>query len=538
MKRLMVALLLGAAVWLPPAADLWRATAQDSDVQVVVERPLPGTSTAAQVQISGWAVDPSGSGTGIDAVHVYMDGEPGQARARFLGAASYGLNRPDVARALGDDRFTRSGFSLLADLPPGNHSLFVYAHSSSAGPQDGWTRAAVGQFEASSIAPAATVVQPGPAPAGDDGRYRTSPATWQGGNTCARYNGSGTCEVNVPYSIATGATCIQWNQRGQCMSYLPADGATGGSSAAAPAPTRAPGASGTAPLAVPTAAAARPPAVVRAAAPPAPADDAASDDTSASDDGSAPASDSAPTHPPVALPAARPPGIAGAQPAAPPPSAGGTAPGGVRAAAPALSSAPAPRPDAPASIIQGNTASPLDPGTDDAAGSRAAPTVITLAPSDGPPDLGSRPEGLVADYVAPTAAPVAPQVVATQQALQRSGGGSGAAGVSPLRSGCALYIGCGPPTPVPSYPSGSTLLSGGGATLPAGSAGATTPAGGTVATIPAGGTGATVPAGGTGATVPAGGTSAAIPSSFAPALVPTPTPTACPPLVACVPPAR
>src|SRR5829696_682617 len=154
MDRLLLEVLLGTALWFVPASGLWSAGAQEGGIQVVVERPLPGTTIAVQSEISGWAVNPyATTGTGIDAVHVYMDGEPGQPRARFLGAASYGLNRPDVARTMGDERFTRAGFSLLVDFPAGNHTLFVYAHSASAGPQDGWNRAAVANFEASSIAP-------------------------------------------------------------------------------------------------------------------------------------------------------------------------------------------------------------------------------------------------------------------------------------------------------------------------------------------------------------------------------------------------
>src|SRR4051794_14198040 len=320
MNRLLLAVLLGTALWFVPASGLWSAGAQDGGIQVVVERPLPGTTIAVQSEISGWAVNPyATTGTGIDAVHVYLDGEPGQPRARFLGPASYGLNRADVARSLSEPRFMRSGFSLVTELPAGNHTLYVFAHAADAGPQDGWNRAAVAQFEASSIAPSATMVQPGPAATGDNGGYRTGQASWQGGNTCTRYSGAGACESSVPFSVATGASCIQFNQRGQCTSYLPADGANiaGASAASAPpAPTRAPGASGTAPLAVPTVGLARPPVAAVRAAPPAPS----GDDAAAEDDASA-TSDAAPARAPAALPAARAPGISSAAPAAAPPAA-------------------------------------------------------------------------------------------------------------------------------------------------------------------------------------------------------------------------
>jgi hypothetical protein len=430
MGRLLLAIALTMAGAQLALGSTWRVAAQDSGAQVVIERPLPGTSISVQAHISGWAVDPSGPGTGIDAVHVYLDGEPGQPRARFLGQASYGQQRPDVARTLGEDRFTTSGFALLSELPPGTHSLYVYAHSAGAGPQEGWNRASVTSFETSLIEAVATMVQPGPTPAGDTGRYQTGQASWQGGNTCVRYTGAGSCEASIPIGVATGASCIQWNQRGQCTNYV--GGTDAASSAPAPPAVRSVPPGG--PPSVPTvtsSSAARPPvAAPRAVAPPA---DAATGAEGESDPGAATAGP-----PSGALPAAAPPGAAAAaaEEAAPavrvaaPPPAAPAAVGAVRTSqasgASAAAAAPPPRAAGPAA--------------------GAAPTaVIILAPPDGgtfASTFGSSSgpdEAIPADAPAPVAD--SPAVRATAAALHPTG--SAATGVAPLRSGCAMYIGCG-----------------------------------------------------------------------------------------------
>jgi hypothetical protein len=63
-------------------------------------------------------------------------------------------------------------------------------------------------------------------------------------------------------------------------------------------------------------------------------------------------------------------------------------------------------------------------------------------------DAFAPPAGFVpADNAAPLATPVPPHVQATQTAL-----GAGSAGVAPLRSGCALYLGCGEPQTTTSPP--------------------------------------------------------------------------------------
>jgi hypothetical protein len=81
---------------------------------------------------TGWA--------GFDDLHVY-DGLAGSGR--FLTRGTVGLNRPDVASALGNAYAGNSGF--LATIPAGTldagqHTLTVYAHT----PDKGWWYRQVG----------------------------------------------------------------------------------------------------------------------------------------------------------------------------------------------------------------------------------------------------------------------------------------------------------------------------------------------------------------------------------------------------------
>lgn len=435
---LCLALVSGVSAW-----PSWQAAAQ-ADVQLVVERPRANEVASTTLEIAGYAYDPSApEGTGIDAVHVYLDGEPGERMARFLGEASYGLRRPDVAQRVGDARFTNVGFSLLVEVPAGNHSLFVYAHRSGAAPNDGWVRASVPLFEASLIVPRPTMVQPGPPAVGsEDGRYRTGNVSWQGGRTCVRYNGRGECEQSVPFSIVTGATCIQWNQRGQCTAYLPEPGLT--AEGPVPAPTRAapaqpdllrvptvsPASRQTIPASSPAASSA--PSGIRAVAPPL---------DPSSEGGQSPAGDAPPSG--IRAVAPPPPTPESAAEGTPAFSSGGTA--RAAPAPPAASSEVAPPPTA----ASGGDPMPL-PGTTPA-GSPAggASGGHSMAAMD---ELGvdafAPPAGFVpADNAAPLATPVPPHVQATQTAL-----GAGSAGVAPLRSGCALYLGCGEPQTTTSPP--------------------------------------------------------------------------------------
>jgi hypothetical protein len=108
-----------------------------SSTLVVLDAPRGGNS-GTQLYVAGWAADPnSPTGTGVDRVDVYLDGD--QSSGTLLGRATYGLSRPDVAAHLGSRRFALSGFALLASASPGPHTVYVYAHPSDQPGDQGWT---------------------------------------------------------------------------------------------------------------------------------------------------------------------------------------------------------------------------------------------------------------------------------------------------------------------------------------------------------------------------------------------------------------
>jgi hypothetical protein len=97
----------------------------------------PGSgNVAAHFLIGGWAIDAgAGSGTGVDAVQVYAYPNPGSGQpAIFLGTATYGASRPDVAAAFGA-QFQHSGYGLAVAhaLSAGPDQITVSAHSSVPG---------------------------------------------------------------------------------------------------------------------------------------------------------------------------------------------------------------------------------------------------------------------------------------------------------------------------------------------------------------------------------------------------------------------
>lgn len=92
--------------------------------------------------IRGWAVDPTSTiGSGVDGIAVWLDG-PVKV-GHFIGVASYGQERMDVARHFGTPHFAYSGWTLLWDargLRAGAHELFVYAHRISTGSWSSFTQ--------------------------------------------------------------------------------------------------------------------------------------------------------------------------------------------------------------------------------------------------------------------------------------------------------------------------------------------------------------------------------------------------------------
>jgi hypothetical protein len=136
--RLVGGLLLSLALVVAlggPTATGAAAQAQATTI-INLESPASNAPVSTRMMVAGWAADPSGRDSGVDRVRVYL-GDP-NADGQELGAATYGQPRPDVARTLGDARFTNSGFQLAVELPPGDYTLTVYAHKNTAGPDEGW----------------------------------------------------------------------------------------------------------------------------------------------------------------------------------------------------------------------------------------------------------------------------------------------------------------------------------------------------------------------------------------------------------------
>lgn len=100
---------------------------------VTIDAPAGGaTFTEGQtIRVSGWAADPSGTGTGINRVDVYLDRRPG-VQGTSIGTATYGIDRPDVASAYGRSDWTRAGFVFEwtpQSLTEGDHVVQVEARS-------------------------------------------------------------------------------------------------------------------------------------------------------------------------------------------------------------------------------------------------------------------------------------------------------------------------------------------------------------------------------------------------------------------------
>jgi len=97
---------------------------------VAIGTPAASAVVTSSFEVDGWAVDNrAASGTGVDAVHVYLSPNDGADAPVFIGVASYGWTRNDVADAYGS-RFAASGYHFsISGAMPGSYVLGVYAHS-------------------------------------------------------------------------------------------------------------------------------------------------------------------------------------------------------------------------------------------------------------------------------------------------------------------------------------------------------------------------------------------------------------------------
>jgi FG-GAP repeat len=100
--------------------------------RMAVNPPAPGAAISGPFAVAGWAFEENASDAGIDAIHVWafpIAGGP----AQFLGVATIGIERPDVAALFGP-KYLHSGFSMVAPaLPAGTYDVLVFAHSSVSG---------------------------------------------------------------------------------------------------------------------------------------------------------------------------------------------------------------------------------------------------------------------------------------------------------------------------------------------------------------------------------------------------------------------
>src|SRR5205085_1924273 len=116
------------------------APAPSAQIHINLESPAAGAllNNGQTVTLTGWAVDGSGSGSGVDAVRIFLDGQA-DGGGQALGFANYGKTRTDVVTASGNPDWSRSGFDLtwpVAGISPGSHLLYVYAHSVATGQWD------------------------------------------------------------------------------------------------------------------------------------------------------------------------------------------------------------------------------------------------------------------------------------------------------------------------------------------------------------------------------------------------------------------
>ncbi|HZT08905.1 MAG TPA: kelch repeat-containing protein [Chloroflexota bacterium] len=113
------------------AQPVYAQSQQVCQPTITLDAPAENATLRDPAVATGWAADlADSSGSGIDAVHIYLDGEAGGTGVG-LGEATTGLPRPDVAAAYGQAR-ERSGWSFPIDLRTaslGGHALYVYAHT-------------------------------------------------------------------------------------------------------------------------------------------------------------------------------------------------------------------------------------------------------------------------------------------------------------------------------------------------------------------------------------------------------------------------
>ena len=146
LRRALLAALLSLQVAAPafgqpqPGLAGWQAgqgAAGDNTYLGAIDAPANGSnvSFSGPLSLSGWFVDTTAEGwAGADDVQVFLGKMDG---GTSLGHATVGVSRPDVAATWGNPYWSAAGWQAAIDpgaLPPGEDTLFVYAHT----PAKGW----------------------------------------------------------------------------------------------------------------------------------------------------------------------------------------------------------------------------------------------------------------------------------------------------------------------------------------------------------------------------------------------------------------
>ncbi len=106
------------------------SNAAPSNPQIGVDTPTPNQVVTSSFEIFGWLLDAGApTGTGVDAVKIYVQLPGAPAPGVFIGNGRLGLSRPDVAGLFGS-QFINSGFHFtITGLSPGAGTLWVIGHS-------------------------------------------------------------------------------------------------------------------------------------------------------------------------------------------------------------------------------------------------------------------------------------------------------------------------------------------------------------------------------------------------------------------------
>jgi hypothetical protein len=135
----LLGILVLVGVALGPLAAVTHAAPQLQDapqgIVVSIDEPTHRSGTSSsRLLVRGWAANPASPvGTGVGRVDLYLDAGPDQG-GYYLGRATYGEHRPDVAAALGP-QFLASGWTKTLDVPRGPHTFVAVAAPSGPAPQ-------------------------------------------------------------------------------------------------------------------------------------------------------------------------------------------------------------------------------------------------------------------------------------------------------------------------------------------------------------------------------------------------------------------